>query len=508
MGQLVNSLLTIVGVLVMMFWISPLLALVALVTVPLSVRRRHAGRQAVAAAVRRSSGQSTGKLNAHIEEMYTGHTLVKVFGRQEESAAAVRRAERGAVRGRVQGAVHQRDHAAADDVHRRTSTTCWWRSSAGCGWPPGALSIGDVQAFIQYSRQFSQPLTQVASMANLVQSGVASAERVFELLDAEEQDAGSRRRPSAAGASCAGGSRSRTCRFRYEPDKPLIEDLSLTVEPGQTVAIVGPTGAGKTTLVNLLMRFYEVTGGRITLDGVGHRGDDPRGTARRDRHGAPGHLAVRRHDRGEHRVRGVARGRPASEIEEAARAAHADRFIRTLPDGYDTVIDDEGIGRQRGREAADHHRAGVPVRPGDPGAGRGDQLGRHPYRGADPAGDGAAGARAYELRDRAPALHHPGRGRDPGDGERGDRRAGHARASCWRRTARTRGCTRRSSRRRWPRWSDGRACGGRRRSRGRGSRPTGSAGRPGCGSAPRRGSRVFSPGSRAAGRRRRGRGAC
>ena len=131
----------------------------------------------------------------------------------------------------------------------------------------GALSLGDVQAFIQYSRQFTQPLTQVASMANLLQSGVASAERVFALLDADEQEPDPVA-PVRPGRGARRGSSSSTCPSATSADKPLIEDLSLAVEPGQTVAIVGPTGAGKTTLVNLLMRFYEITGGRITLDGV------------------------------------------------------------------------------------------------------------------------------------------------------------------------------------------------------------------------------------------------
>ena len=173
------------------------------------------------------------------------------------------------------------------------------------------MSLGDVQAFIQYSRQFTQPLTQLASMANLLQSGVASAERVFELLDADEQapDPVEPRRPAA---SRTAGSSSSTSRSATTPDKPLIEDLSLVAEPGQTVAIVGPTGAGKTTLVNLIMRFYELDAGRITLDGVDiaddDAGDDLRGA---DRHGAAGHLAVRRHDPRQHRLRPPGRHRGA-----------------------------------------------------------------------------------------------------------------------------------------------------------------------------------------------------
>ena len=199
----------------------------------------------------------------------------------------------------------------------------------------GAMSLGDVQAFIQYSRQFTQPLTQLASMANLLQSGVASAERVFELLDAEEQV------PDAGGAGAA--ARPGTGRvefehvsFRYEPDQPLIEDLSLVAEPGQTVAIVGPTGAGKTTLVNLIMRFYELDAGRITLDGVDITAHARATTcAVADRHGAAGHLAVRRDDPREHRLRPT-RTPPRSRSSRRREATYVDRFVRSLPDGYDT----------------------------------------------------------------------------------------------------------------------------------------------------------------------------
>lgn len=211
----------------------------------------------------------------------------------------------------------------------------------------GTLSIGDVQAFIQYSRQFSMPLTQVASMANLVQSGIASAERVFELLDSEEQDADPEHgeRPERL----EGRVSLEKVAFRYEPEKPLIEDLSLSVEPGQTVAIVGPTGAGKTTLVNLLMRFYEVTGGRIALDGVDvakMSRDDLRssiGMVLQDTWLFGGTIA-------ENIAYGASREVTREEIEEAARAAHADRFVRTLPDGYDSVIDDEGSGVSAGEK--------------------------------------------------------------------------------------------------------------------------------------------------------------
>ncbi len=203
----------------------------------------------------------------------------------------------------------------------------------------GSMSLGDVQAFIQYSRQFTQPLTQVASMANLMQSGVASAERVFELLDAKEEE------PELDGSAAAVDARHGEVRFEevsfsYEPESPLIEGLSLVAAPGQTVAIVGPTGAGKTTLVNLVMRFYEVTGGRITLDGV-----DIASIPRRDLRSQIG-MVLQDSWLFEGTIRdNIAYGRPdatAEQILEAARATFVDRFVHSLPDGYDTVIDGEG----------------------------------------------------------------------------------------------------------------------------------------------------------------------
>ncbi|MFF3732961.1 ABC transporter ATP-binding protein [Streptomyces sp. NPDC002476] len=347
MGQLVNSLLTIVGVLIMMFWISPLLALVALVTVPLSVVvATKVGKRSQPQFVQQ--WKVTGKLNAHIEEMYTGHTLVKVFGRQEESAKDFAEQNEALYEA---GFKAQFNSGIMQPLMMFVSNLNYVLIAVvgGLRVASGSLSIGDVQAFIQYSRQFSMPLTQVASMANLVQSGVASAERIFELLDAEEQGAdpapGEAERPKELRGSVA----LEKVSFRYDPDKPLIEDLSLNVEPGHTVAIVGPTGAGKTTLVNLLMRFYEVTGGRITLDGVDvvkMSRDELRagiGMVLQDTWLFGGTIA-------DNIAYGASREVTREEIEEAARAAHADRFIRTLPDGYDTVIDDEGSGVSAGEK--------------------------------------------------------------------------------------------------------------------------------------------------------------
>ncbi|WP_328621558.1 ABC transporter ATP-binding protein [Streptomyces sp. NBC_00354] len=345
MGQLLNSLLTIVGVLAMMLWISPLLALVALLTIPVSVF--------VAAKIGKKSQpqfvaqwKSTGALNAHIEEMYSGHALVKVFGRQKESAAVFAEQNealyRASFKAQLVSGIMQPVMFFISNINYVLVAVV-----GGLRVASGTLSIGDVQAFIQYSRQFSMPLTQVASMANLVQSGVASAERVYELLDAEEQepDAEVPEQPE----QLRGQVTLDKVAFRYEPDKPLIENLSLSVEPGHTVAIVGPTGAGKTTLVNLLMRFYEVTGGEIALDGV----DIAKMTREELRSGIGmvlqdtwlfgGTIA-------ENIAYGASREVTRAEIEEAARAAHADRFIRTLPDGYDTVLDDEGAGVSAGEK--------------------------------------------------------------------------------------------------------------------------------------------------------------
>ncbi|MFD6424357.1 ABC transporter ATP-binding protein [Streptomyces sp. NPDC060198] len=345
MGQLINSLLTIVGVLVMMFWISPLLALVALVTVPLSVVvASRVGKRSQPQFVQQ--WKVTGKLNAHIEEMYTGHNLVKVFGRQDESAERFAE-ENDALHEAVFKA--QFNSGIMQPLMMFVSNLNYVLIAVvgGLRVASGALSIGDVQAFIQYSRQFSMPLTQVASMANLVQSGIASAERVFELLDADEQaaDPADAQRPS----ELLGRVRLDEVSFRYDPEKPLIEDLSLDVEPGQTVAIVGPTGAGKTTLVNLLMRFYEVTGGRILLDGVD--------VARMSRDDLRSQIGMVLQDTwlfggtiAENIAYGAAREVTREEIEQAARAAHADRFVRTLPEGYDTVIDDEGTGVSAGEK--------------------------------------------------------------------------------------------------------------------------------------------------------------
>ena len=337
LSQLVTSVLTVVGVLAMMFWISPLLAVVALVTVPLSV--------VIAAAIaKRSQPQFveqwawTGKLNAHIEEMFTGHALVTVFGRQQEAAATFdERNERlyeSSFRAQFISGIIQPALGFVANLNYLVVAVV-----GGLRVASGTMTLGDVQAFIQYSRQFTQPITQIASMANLLQSGVASAERVFELLDADEQSPDPAQ-PVALPARVQGRVAFEDVSFRYEPDTPLIEHLSVVAEPGQTVAIVGPTGAGKTTLVNLVMRFYEVDDGRITLDGVDTR-DLTRDALRSQMGMVLQDTWLYQGTIAENIAYGVDDATHV-QIVEAAVATHVDRFVRTLPDGYETVLDDEG----------------------------------------------------------------------------------------------------------------------------------------------------------------------
>ncbi|WP_304519220.1 ABC transporter ATP-binding protein [Actinoplanes aureus] len=342
-AQLVTALLMIVGVLGVMFWISPLLALIALVTVPVSIWLTTViGKRSQPQFV--AQWKTTGQLNGHIEEMFTGHALVKVFGRQREAADTFRehndKLYASSFRAQFISGLIQPAMMFISNVNYVLVAVV-----GGLRVASGTLTLGEVQAFIQYSRQFSQPLTQVASMANLVQSGVASAERVFALLDAPEQS------PDPAPVSMPpvrGRIEFENVSFRYTPDKPLIEDLSLSVQPGQTVAIVGPTGAGKTTLVNLLMRFYDVTGGRITLDGV-DIATMPREQLREE-------IGMVLQDTwlfGGTIAENLAYGADdfdRAAVLRAAEAAHVDGFVRTLPEGYDTKIDEEGSNVSAGQK--------------------------------------------------------------------------------------------------------------------------------------------------------------
>jgi len=336
LSQVLISLLTVVGVLTMMVLISPLLAIIALVSVPLSVLLTSViGKRSQRLFI--TQWKATGELNGQIEEAFTGHSLVKVFGRQQEVEAnfAEKNAELASsgfgaqfVSGIIAPAVMfigNLNYVAVAVV-------------GGLRVASGAMTLGDVQAFIQYSRQFTQPLAQVAAMANVLQSGVASAERVFELLDATEQSPDPERPAQIAAAR--GRVAFEGVSFSYDPAVPLIEDLSFVAAPGQTVAIVGPTGAGKTTLVNLVMRFYELNAGRITLDGV-----DISQLSRSDLRSRIGMVLQDTWLFGGTIRDNIAYGRPEATEEEilaAARATFVDRFVHSLPDGYETVIDAEG----------------------------------------------------------------------------------------------------------------------------------------------------------------------
>ncbi|MFG2898228.1 ABC transporter transmembrane domain-containing protein [Streptomyces zaomyceticus] len=345
LSQMIRAVLTLFGVLAMMFWISPLLALVALVTVPVSVAvAAFVGRRAQPQFVKQWA--VTGRLGSHVEEMITGHTEVVAFGRRDE---AVRRFDelgeelyRSSFRAQFVSGFIQPALTFVGNLNYVAIAVV-----GGLRVASGTLSVGDVQAFIQYSYEFNGPITQVAAMANLLQSGVASAERVFDFLDAEEEspDPVEPHRP----AELRGRVSFENVAFRYEDGKPLIEDLSLTVEPGSTVAIVGPTGAGKTTLVNLLLRFHEVTGGRITLDGV-----DTAGMTREELRSVTGMVLQDTWLFGGTIADNIAYGAPGEvpreRIVAAARAAHADRFVRTLPEGYDTVLDEDGGGLSEGEK--------------------------------------------------------------------------------------------------------------------------------------------------------------
>jgi ATP-binding cassette subfamily B protein len=335
LSQLLTSALTIIGVLAMMFVVSPLLALVALITIPLSIlTMKSIAKRSRAKFIAQWS--HTGALNGLIEETFTGHAIVKAFGRQAEVE------ERFAV-------TNEKLYDAgfgAQFVSGSIQPIMWFLGNlnyviiavvGGLRVSSGQLGLGDVQAFIQYSRQFTQPLTQLASMANVLQSGVASAERVFELLDEEEE---SPEPDTVASPPVQGRVEFENVSFSYNPEQPLITNLSLLAEPGTTVAIVGPTGAGKTTLVNLIMRFYEIDAGRIMLDG--------RDIALMPRRELRSNIGMVLQDTwlfGGSIRDNIAYGNPAAseeQIRAAAKAAYVDRFVHSLPLGYDTILDNEG----------------------------------------------------------------------------------------------------------------------------------------------------------------------
>ncbi|MEI8391815.1 MAG: ABC transporter ATP-binding protein [Actinomycetes bacterium] len=331
LSQLVTSLLTIFGVLFMMFVVSPPLALVALIVIPVTLLTMgQIAKRSRAKFI--SQWRYTGQLNGLVEEAFTGHAIVKVFGRQQE--------------------VEERFTTINNELFETANSAQFMSGSiqpatmfignlnyvaiaviGGLRVASGAMSLGDVQAFIQYSRQFTHPMTQAASMMNVLQSGVASAERVFELLDAEEQI-------TESGVADTGLTQGRVefehASFSYDPQRPLITNLSFVAEPGTTVAIVGPTGAGKTTLVNLVMRFYELDEGRIVLDG--------RNIAEMPRSELRSKIGMVLQDtwlfNGTIRDN-IAYGNPDAtdeQIRAAAKATFVDRFVQSLPDGYDTIL--------------------------------------------------------------------------------------------------------------------------------------------------------------------------
>ncbi|MGC4154252.1 MAG: ABC transporter ATP-binding protein [Propionicimonas sp.] len=342
LSQVLSNIFLLLGVIFMMFWVSPLLAVVALVTIPVAMGITMViGKRSQRLFAK--TWKSTGELNSQIEETYTGHDLVTVFGRQRETLAQFQakndelfEASFGAQF--ISGIIMPVMFFVGNLNYVVIAVV------GGLQVAAGTLGLGAVQAFIQYSRMFTQPITQLASMANLLQSGVASAERVFEVLDAEEEPA------DATGTLVVNGGRVEfeDVDFSYDPEKPLITGLSLVAEPGSTVAIVGPTGAGKTTLVNLILRFYDLQSGRITLDGV-----DISVVPRRE---LRGHIGMVLQDTwlfGGTIRDNIAYGREGAteaEILAAAKAAYVDRFVHSLPDGYDTVIDEEASNLSAGEK--------------------------------------------------------------------------------------------------------------------------------------------------------------
>lgn len=342
--QLITSILTIIGVIAMMLSISPLMTLIAVLTLPLSV-------VAITSIAKRSQKQfvrqqkELGQLNGHVEEMYTGHKIIKAFGRETKSLEEFdnineRLYEAGWKAQFISGVIMPIMSFIGNIGYVLVSVV------GGILVTKRTIEIGDVQAFIQYSRQFTMPITQTSNIANIIQSTVASAERVFEILDEEEQV------PETANPTVLERPRGDVAfnhvQFGYDPEHLLIEDMNIDVKQGQTIAIVGPTGAGKTTLINLLMRFYEVNGGSITVDGV-NIADMKRGDLRslfgmvlQDTWLFNGTIRDN-----------IAYGREGATEEEvvrAAKTAYADHFIRTLPGGYNTILNEEASNISQGQK--------------------------------------------------------------------------------------------------------------------------------------------------------------
>jgi ATP-binding cassette subfamily B protein len=347
LSQLITSILTIAGVMGMMFWISPLLASVCVVTIPLALVVTYfiAKHSQVQFA---RQWRHTGTLNGLVEETHTGHELVQVFGRSDATIAEFHHQNgqlyEASFRAQFLSGIIQPSMQFIANINYVIIAVL-----GGYRVASGLLSLGAVTAFIQYSRQFTMPITQIAAQMNMLQSGIASAERVFELLDADEESIDEDRdSPVAVTARSSGHVSLEHVCFRYEDDEPLIEDFSLDVPSGETVAIVGPTGAGKTTIVNLLVRFYEIDAGHIRLGGVDYA-DLTRDEVRRayamvlqDTWMFAGSISDN-----------IRYGRPEAsdeEVVEAAKAAHVDGFVRTLPDGYATLLDQDASNLSSGQK--------------------------------------------------------------------------------------------------------------------------------------------------------------
>jgi len=342
--QLITSIVTIAGILIMMLTISPLMTLIAVVTLPLSfiVTAMIARRSQKYFAAQQ---KELGNLSGHVEEMYTGHPVVKAFGRERDSVTKFNEINERLYRAGwkaqfISGMIFPLMSFISNIGYVLVCV------AGGILVTKKTIEIGDVQAFIQYSRQFTHPIMQMANIANIIQSTVASAERVFELLDEAEQIPD--REEGKRIEFPKGEVRFQKVQFGYKEDVPLIENMNIDVKPGQTIAIVGPTGAGKTTLVNLMMRFYEINAGKITVDGVNimdlKRGDLRTlfGMVLQDTWLFNGTIRDN-----------IAYGRAGAtekEILWAARAAHADHFIRTLPDGYDTILNEEASNISQGQK--------------------------------------------------------------------------------------------------------------------------------------------------------------
>ncbi|MEY2195579.1 ABC transporter ATP-binding protein [Neobacillus sp. BF23-41] len=342
--QLITSVVTIIGVIIMMLSISPLMTLIVIVTLPLS-------GVAIAKIAKKSQlyfkGQqkSLGQLNGHVEEMYTGHKVVKVFGHEQKSIDKFEGINETLYQSAwkaqfVSGMIMPLMSFINNIGYVLVSVV------GGILVTKKAIEIGDIQAFIQYARQFSQPIAQTASIANVIQSTIASAERVFEILDETEEV------PEAVAAKVISTPRGEVTfehvTFGYEENEILIEDMQIDVKSGQTVAIVGPTGAGKTTLINLLMRFYEINSGRILIDGI-----DTRDLKREHLRSLFGMVLQDTWLFNSTIFDNIAYGREGATKEEvvaAARAANADHFIRTLPDGYDTILNEEASNISQGQK--------------------------------------------------------------------------------------------------------------------------------------------------------------